>query len=234
MKRTNTLGVLSLLALITLIGLVLFTPNASANRSFGFEQGEIASVDVFALIDRALSKDEKTSERQAYESSSNAVITNMQQQLIGIQAKLQSMQPDDPNINAEYQEYQQMQSNLQAASQNASTQYQTLIAEQIAEAYSEIYAAVNEIASEQGFAYVFASRSDGDLLQTDSINGITQEILARPLVTPPAATDLTEVVRVRLDYPAEVLVEDLEPVDVDAQAEPESGEPEPADPMGEE
>ena len=224
MKRLNTIGVVAVLAMTALIGLSIFAPTANASRTSSIAEGDMASVDVFTLIDRALSSEEMTQARRDFESESNASIEAMQQQLMTLQTQLSNLSPDDPSGGQLYQQYQQMQGQLQQASQNASQQYQTLIAEQIAQGYREIYAAVNEIAAAQGYAFVFATRSDGELLQTDTINGITQEILARPLVTPPSSTDLTEAVRVKLGYPEEVAEEAAEITEGDASIESEPAE----------
>ncbi|MFG0244716.1 MAG: OmpH family outer membrane protein [Phycisphaerales bacterium JB052] len=222
MKRLNSLTLLTLFTLIALVGMLLFASKANANRSFGLAESDMASVDVFSLVDRALSGDEMTAERRSFEAESNAAIEALQQQLVQLQTQLGALSPDDPNGGQLYQQYQQLQGQLQQASQAASLDYQTLIAEQIAQGYREIYAAVNEIAAEQGYTFVFATRSDGELLQTDTINGITQEILARPLVTPPSATDLTEAVRIKLGYPEEIAEEANESTEGEAQVD---GEP---------
>lgn len=209
MKRPHTALIVAGTAITTLLGLSVFAPSANATRTAGIESGSMASVDVFTLIDRALSTEAMKTERVDYETQSNAALSGMQQRFVELQQQLGGMQPNDPNANTLYQEYQALQSNLQRASQQASDGYQTLIAKQIASAYTEIYAAANEVATEQGFAFVFATRSDGELLQTDTITGITQEILARPLVTPPSATNLTEAIRAKLGYPDAASLETL-------------------------
>ena len=206
MKRNATAALIGALTLAAGVGIIGFTNSANATRSYGVETGNMASVDVFALVDRALSTDAMKQEREKYETDSNASLESVQQQLAALQQQLGSMTADDPNAQAAYQQYQQLQSQAQYLSQQASNGYQTLIANQISTAYKAIYGATNEIASENGYEFVFATRSDGELLQTDTITGITQEILARPLVTPPSATDLTEMVRVKLGYPEEIEV----------------------------
>ncbi len=232
MKRPNTLTLLSIAILTILLGLAIFTPRANATRSMGFEAGDIAFVDVFTLIDRALSADTLAQERLDFETESNASMSQMQQQLMTLQGQLGAIQPDDPSAGQLDQQYQQVQSNLQRASQQASADYQSLIAEQISQAYGEIYAGTNTVAAELGYAFVFATRSNGELIQTDTINGITQEILARPLVTPPTGVDITEAVRVKLGYPEEAAADleiGTEPAD---DVMTEQDETPTADPMG--
>lgn len=234
MKRPTTAAFVGVLALAATLGLIGFNNAAEANRSFGVETGNIASIDVFALVDRALSKDAMVQARTDYETRTNGAIEQLQQQLMELQTSLSSMTADDPNAQSMYQQYQQLQSQAQMQSQQATSGYQTLIAQQIAQAYEEIYAGANEIAAEQGYDFVFATRSDGELLQTETITGITQEILARPLVTPPSATDLTEQVRVKLGYPEEAMDEGADEGMIDMSTNPAEGEEVPAEPMTEE
>lgn len=239
MKRPTNAALIGALALTATIGAIGWNNAAHATRTVGVETGNLASIDVFALVDRALSTDEMTTQRAEYETATNAQMEQVQQQLMALQTQLSNMTPDDQNAQALYQQYQTLQNQAQYQSQEATTGYQRLIANQIAGAYQEIYAAANEIAAEEGYDFVFATRADGELLQTDTITGITQEILARPLVTPPTATDLTEQLRVRLGYPEDAPegeadsglidpsnggVEDAQSEEPAENAEPTSGE----------
>jgi len=236
MKRPTTAAFVGVLALSATIGLIGFNNSAEANRTFGVETGDIASIDVFALVDLALGTDEMIQERTKYETETNSAIEGLQQQLMELQTQLNNMTADNPGAQALYQQYQQLQNQAQIQSQQATTGYQSLIARQISRAYEEIYAGANELAAEQGFAFVFATRSDGELLQTETITGITQEILARPLVTPPSATDLTEQLRVKLGYPEESADQSSEEgmIDPGTTQSADGGEVEPANPQTEE
>jgi TolA-binding protein len=191
MNTLNRSAIFVALVLIALATIATVSFQADANRFQGLDSGNMASVDVFALIDR----------------DSNAKIDEIQQQLMAIQQEASTLQENDPKLQSMVQQYQQLNSILQGQSQQASQAYQELIAKQIAAAYSEIYSAVNEVADAEGYDFVFATRSTSELLQTDTITGVTQEILARPMLTPRSAVDLTEIVRVKLGYPEETLEE---------------------------
>jgi len=201
MKRP--LQIFSLTALIaaaSIITAVVITP-ANANKRASIEASDIAFVDVFTLVDRALSADDMSTARNDFNAKSTQSISGIQQQLQMLQTQLSTMQQDDPTAGDLYKQYQQLQYQLDNASTQINSDYQKLIANQIATAYSAIYGAANEIGHAQGFTFIFATRSDGELVQKDTITGITQEILARPLMTPPTGVDLTEEVRVKLGYP---------------------------------
>lgn len=200
MNRTTHFLTLTTLVLSTIIVTMIVSP-AVATKRYAAESGDIAFVDVFNLIDKALLSDDLAAGRDDFNVKSQEAVAGLQTQIQTLETQLSTMDPSDPNGAAVYQEYQGLQGQLQNASQQINASYQTLIAQQIAQGYGEIYAAANEIGAEQGFTFVFSSRADGELIQIDSITGITQEILARPLMTPPGSVDLTELVRIKLGYP---------------------------------
>lgn len=201
-RQTKLVLLIATLAGVALV-VAMFTPSANANRSSGVAAGDIAFVDVFSLIDRALMAEEMETARTQFSEQSTEQLRGLEQQMQNLQTQLSTVQQNDPNASQLYSQYQTLQYQIETASRQINEDYQALIARQISRAYGEIYTSANEIAAEQGYAFVFATRGDGELMQTDTITGITQEILARPLVTPPAGVDLTEQVRVQLGYPEE-------------------------------
>lgn len=236
MKRP--IQIFSFTALIVGVTVVttLMTSTAQGTKRASLESGDIAYVDVFTLIDLALTVDAMADARAQFNTDSTEQITQLQNQLQSLQAQLSTMQQSDPTAAQVYQNYQLTENRLQNASQQINSDYQRLIANQISQAYDEIYAAANEVGLSEGFSFVFATRSTGELMQTETITGITQEILARPLMTPPTGANLTQLVRVKLGYP-EKMVEavdaetETEATPVDATQEVEET---PAEPMSEE
>ena len=232
MKRTTQLFTLTTAILATIIITMVVSP-ADANKRYAIESGDIAFVDVFNLIDKALLVEEMANARADFNTESTQALGALKEQISQLEIQLNTMQPDDPNGAAVYQQYQAYSGQLQNSNQQISARYQTLIAQQITQGYREIYAAANEIGEQEGFAFVFATRADGELIQTDTITGITQEILARPLMTPPNGTDLTELVRIKLGYPEkapEPVVEDEvtteTTTETTTQTDPEAAAPE--------
>jgi len=200
MKRTTHLLTLTTLVLATIIITMVVSP-ADASKRYVVEAGDIAFVDVFKLIDRALLSEDLATAREDFNIESSGLIGGLKQQITTLETTLSGMQQGDPAAADAYQQYQNLTAQFDNASQQINAAYQTLIARQLASAYAEIYAAANEIGAQEGFVFVFATRSDGKLIQTTTITGITQEILARPLMTPPSGVDITELVRIKLGYP---------------------------------
>lgn len=199
MSRTTNILTLTTAILATIVITMIVSP-ADASKRYAIESGDIAFVDVFKLVDLALSSEEMATARNDFNTEASASISAVEQQLQTLQTQMSTMTQDDPNATTAYNQFQQLQGQLNNMSQQISDAYQTLIATQIAQGYEAIYAAANEIGTQEGFTFVFSTRTTGELIQTDTITGITQEILARPLMTPPASTDLTELVRVKLGY----------------------------------
>tara|TARA_R110002072_G_scaffold65908_1_gene162899 strand:+ start:22413 stop:23144 length:732 start_codon:yes stop_codon:yes gene_type:complete len=220
MKRTTQILTTTTLVLVAIIVTMIASP-AGAYKAPKIASDDIGFVDVFNLIDKALLTEETTAARDTFDVETNARMASLEGQLAEITSQLQSMQQTDPNAQAVFQQYQGIQEQLNTMARQASDQYQVLIARQIAEAYTAIYAAANEIAAQEGLTFVFATRADGELIQTDNITGITQEILARPLVTPPASVDITELVRIKLGYPEKAPEPVVEPApETGAEAAP--------------
>ncbi len=225
MKSATHILTLSTLVLGTILVTMLVSP-ADANRRPAIESGDIAFVDVFKLIDHALVSEESTNARTEFTVESNKVLDELQSQLAELESQLSTMQQGDSQAATIYQQYQLISTQHDNAAQQISAAYQMLVAQQLASAYTDIYAAANAIGSQEGFIFVFATRSNGELVQTNTIAGVTQEILARPLMTPPAGVDITELVRIKLGYPEELPVPALEPQTQEPQTQEPIIEPE--------
>ncbi len=219
MKSVTHILTLSTLVLAAVLITMLVSP-ADAGKRAAIESGDIAFVDVFKLIDHALSSEESANARTEFTTKSNEMLDGFKAQLAELETKLSTMQQGDPEAATIYQQYQSISAQHDNASQQIGAAYQVLVAQQLASAYTDIYAAANEIGAQEGFVFVFATRSDGELVQTNTIAGVTQEILARPLMTPPAGVDITELVRIKLGYPEELPFPDVEPQSQEPVTEP--------------
>ncbi|MFK7883436.1 MAG: OmpH family outer membrane protein [Phycisphaerales bacterium] len=211
-----------------------FVQQADAVRDSHAAEHGIAFVDVFGLIDEIIQGEEYETARTEFDNVQQTQLGQMQGQMQALQAQLQLADPNAPETQALYGQGQQLQQQMQQFYQSYQEQMQQLIGTQIAEAYKIVYTAAGEESAEQGIHFLFATRPGSDLL-VDSLSGVAQEILARPLIAPADSLDLTGAVRERLGLPeptdeeAGIELETIEitPVEVD---EPET---QPADPMGE-
>lgn len=200
MTSNRSLSIMILLAAFVVAGSIWTRP-AMGTKALTAGQGEIGVVDIYNLVDIMIVSDDASNQRAQFEQQSGMQIQAFEQQLLGIQTQMSTLSQDDPQAAALYAQYQQVTGQIQQATNKINSDYQALLANQIAEAYKTIHAAVNEVASQEGYTWVFTTRRGADLIQTTTLTGVTQEILARPLVTPPDAADLTDSVRVYLGLP---------------------------------
>lgn len=227
--QTMTLGLA--LAAAGLAGAAFVQP-ADANRVTQPTGQGIAYVDVFGLIDEVIKGEAYETARDDFDTAQQAELSQMQTQMQAVQSQIQLADPNAPETQGLYAQAQQMQQRMQQFYQNYQNSMQQLIGTQIAEAYALIYDAAGAESAEQGIHFLFATRPGSDLL-VDSLTGVAQEILARPLVAPSEALDITADIRERMGLP------DPAEADADAEAQPDApaedaGEPDAADPMGEE
>jgi len=201
MNRSTRVLAVSLVVALAALALSVFTSPVRATRTAQPDTSDIGSVDAFALIDIGIMTDGLLSARDEFTAKGDTALNPLYQQDSMLKNQLSTMDPNDPQGGQIYQQYQANLNQIQQTTQQINAGYQQLIASQIADLYKKVYAAANEVADEHGYSYVFVTRATDELIQTDTIQGVTQEILARPLVTPKDNTDLTELVRVKLEFP---------------------------------
>jgi len=201
MTRPSSLISLSILIGAVAVAGVLITRPAQATRAQDAGHGAVAYVDMYDLVDIVIMGDESTKARTEFEARSQNRISGLEQQLTSMQQQLQGLDPQGAEATEIYGQYQQLAQMYQQTQNSINQQYQELLAGQIAGAYTEIHASVNEVAADQGYTFVLATRRGTDLVQTSTLTGVTQEILARPLVSNPDGVDLTDRVREHLGLP---------------------------------
>ena len=201
MKRTSLMLPFSILAGAVVLAGAWMSQPAGATRTTLAADGDIAFVDVYDIVDIVVMSEESGEERIAYEDESRANLGALEAQLSQMLSQLQSMDPNAAETQQLYGQYQQLTQIYQQTNNSVNQGYQTLLADQIARAYTDIHQAVNEVAAKEGYTFVFATSRGNELTQKSTLNGVTQEILSRPLVTPPESVDLTETVRLHMGLP---------------------------------
>jgi Skp family chaperone for outer membrane proteins len=190
--QTLTLGVALGAAVVAGVSL---TNSANATRVHSAADSDIAFVDVFAIVDLIVLAPDQTAARVAIESEGQQRLQDLQARNAEIQRTVQTNAQDDPSNQRLIGEFQENQQQMQTVFQDLQTRLQLIVAGQVADAYGRVYEAVGVVAAERGINFVFATRPNADLIQVETITGVAQEILARPLVTPASAVDLTDAVR---------------------------------------
>lgn len=178
-----------------------FINTADADRQVSVSESGMGFVDVFGVVDQLVMGDEPTAARAAFETEMQGRVEQIQARNAEIQRIVQEGEVPEEQFNALAGEFQQNQQMMQGFFQDYQVEMEAMVAGQIADAYKRVYEAARSVSGEKNVGFVFASRPDSDLLQTRSITGVAQEILARPLIAPSESVDLTPAVREKLGLP---------------------------------
>ncbi len=203
MRRTTQLVIAAGVAgavFATVFGQFLGTP-AAASNGWTIGEARTGTVDVLALLERMLDMEPYASAREAKMQALNAEIEAIDAQRLAITQQVDPNNTDPAAQQALYEQYQSLTQQINARSQQAGQELDTLSAEQLAAAYTRIHTAVQAVAEAQGIDRVFSSRMQADDLDASNTNVIVQEVLLRPLLRDATGTDLTDLVRVELGIP---------------------------------
>lgn len=222
MPRTNMFLPASILIGAAILGGSVLSTSADATKTNAAAQGDIGLVDIYDIVDIVIMGEDKTAERNNFEADGASRVQPIENRLMQLQSEIQTADPSAQNTQQLYAEYQQLSQMLNQTTNQINQDYQKMLAGQIADAYVMVHGAVNEVAQEQGYTFVFATRRDTDLVQVNSLTGVTQEILARPLVTPAESVDITDAVREHMGLPTlEAVMERIEAEEAEAAAQAE-------------
>lgn len=125
--------------------------------------------------------------------------------------------PDFQN-NAEaqpkIQQFQQKSQNLETLRQTAQNELESFNVAQLQEAYKIAIDTTNAIAGTRGYTHVLATKPFESKMTSTNVNGVLQEMLARPVVRTNMADDLTDAVI------KELKLENVKPISAPGSATP--------------
>lgn len=183
-------------------------------------QSRFAVVNVYDLLLKGLRRPEIIERQQTINSEAQALVQARQQQelaplvneLQSLQAQLQQAQQagqlNTPQAQQQLARLQQLnQQGMQAEQRIQQEVLRNAEAQQAAitmEVYQEINGAVQQMAEESGYDWVFVSADPDVLQQGENYGNLVQELLGRPVMVHPDASDITEAVREVLGFPEQV------------------------------
>lgn len=173
------------------------TPAMASSALYGAEV-KVGTVDVLKLLERMLDGEPYASAREATTKTWNDQIAGLVSERDALVQSLTQMNPEDPNAQGLYEQYQGLQQRINSLGQEAGAAVDKLSAQQLADAYKHIYAAVQSIAEAGGYDRVFSSRMTVDDINADNTNVIVQEVLLRPVLRNVSGDDLTPLVMAEL------------------------------------
>ncbi|MDX2117367.1 MAG: OmpH family outer membrane protein [Planctomycetota bacterium] len=173
----------------------------SANR-FAPESAMVATCDVLSVV-------EKLNEAPRYREALDQMRTEIQGRLgkMGADAdevkkKLAAAATGSPEADALSKEFSAKNSELQAAYQKATADFDALATKQVGEAFKLASETAYRIARANGYNVVISSKTVATDFRSNNIPGALQEILARPVIGIDASADITAQVMKELKLDA--------------------------------
>ena len=193
--RQSTLKIALVLCIAALA--TLATRSALAHDT-GDRAHRIGVVDSLMLVERMLDEPE-------YADARTAVEQNWTQQLSLLEAEVNDLLTrrnaavagslEQQEIN---QQGAQAQQRYQQLRQQGAGELEVLGTEQAREAYTKIAEASKVVADRLGYDFVVASRDSAEPTNANTVAGLAQQMLARPLIVYPDGHDITADVRTEL------------------------------------
>lgn len=204
MRRTLPIvltGLTASLATLLIAPSLVGQPAIATEQAQAVEGDRIATIDVFALLERALDLPDFAQARDTLQIDLQAQGSAMQAQLQKLNDELGVLVPGDPAINQKQTELQTLYQQYQTFQQQAPQRFDQLAAQQGSEAYWMIVHRAREIAAERGYSHMLVSRLKADEFVSANVSQAMQEILARPVIMTPPGDDLTDVLMDDLNLP---------------------------------
>ena len=156
------------------------------------ESARVATIDVFAIVDRVLMNQENQQAMMTLQNRVNEELNEIDERVRGLQARLNELPEESPERFQIIQEGQMILQQREELYNSAVEQLDAQRAELAADAYEQIHKAANELANGNGYTHVIATRGGPDNMDRRAINAVVQEITLRPMLAFPKSDDITE------------------------------------------
>lgn len=191
---------------VAVIGLTLFGAlNRPATASNQSADAPFAVVDAIGLLEQMLQTDDYKVVRDSTRDKYEQQMTNLQTSNAALANMLQNMDQNDAAFQVNVTTYQNQQYQMQELGAQFGQELDLVATQQATEIYMKITDAVNSVAAREGIDNVISNRTAPTETDALGLAGVTQQILARPVMRTTAA-DLTVAVREELGLPDPAVV----------------------------
>lgn len=152
----------------------------------------IATVDTLLLVERLISNEKYTADRDTFTAEKNKTLRPLADELQKIREDSKDLKEESDRFKALAREFSEKNQQFMEMGQQANREVEQFKTAQVNEAFRLIGDASSQMARDLGYTHLWSTRSGAFAIKSDNVNGAVQEILARPLVMSPAADDLTE------------------------------------------
>ena len=195
MSAKQSFGVVALLSMACLCGILVARSERPALADFENSRAsdfKIATVDVLAIVARMLESDLYKPANLANAEKYDAQLRKMLEELEGVRNRaLAEAEATEARkaLEAEFLDKNNKFEQARSTAQQAIEQFNT---DQVSEAYRLVCEAANSLAQSLGYSHVIVSRGAGERINSNTVAGAVQEILARPVIRSVADDDLTD------------------------------------------
>ena len=183
--------------------LLAFSSHQGGAVAWGQEQAgavppRVATVDMFAVCEKYMNQPDLAAPRDALLKQWQDKLKAAEQELQQMQSELQVLAPSDPQARVKQSTFQERQGQYQQALQEGNNEVERFRSQQLIDAFAAARVAVNAVAARSGYTHVIATRGPDAQIAPVAMQFTIQELLARPVITGPAADDITAAVATEL------------------------------------
>jgi Skp family chaperone for outer membrane proteins len=195
MTATKSIGIFTVAISVCFGAIVVGKADRSVwadQNQRGGQEFKVATVDVLAIVARMLESEAYKQSNLANAEKYDAQLRAMLQELEGIRTKALAEAEATESRKALEAEFLDKNTKFEQARNTAQQAVEQFNTDQVAEAYRLVCEAANNLAESLGYSHVIVSRGPGERINSNTVAGAVQEILARPVIRSVKADDLTE------------------------------------------
>lgn len=184
-------------ATIALAALTQNTASARNAHAYLKPQHPIATAAIPMIVSELMNSSRFTPDRERLQEEFKAKADELEAQINRFTEKYagQTPNPEDPRVQEDYRQFQALRQQYTNLQQEAAVAYEKLAARQIVEAYKLACSAVQSVAEDLGYDYAIASIGEDEVLNAVDTSTAVRQMMARPMIHYPKATDITPDVR---------------------------------------
>lgn len=193
MRRTNaTIAIIAAALLGGFIAQQFTTQRAHAALADG---GSIATCAVPQIVNELMASDRYAPAREELAEQINEELQPLREEGQALLEELQGMKPEDEGAQSKVQRVQQLRQQVQRLEQQGAQRMEQFTAEQIAECFKLTRSSASAVAEDLGYDYVISTVGEDEELNTQSVDTVLRQMLARPVLFAPEDADITDDVR---------------------------------------
>lgn len=189
----HTLALLAAVAVGGFIAQQFTVRTAFANADSG--SASIATCAVPQIVNELMASDRFSPARDELAEKLREEIKPIAEQGQALFEEMQGMSPEDEGAQEKVGQMQRLRQQLGQMEQQAAAQLETFTAKQIAECFELARSSAGAVADDLGYDYVIATVGEDEDLNTDSVETVLRQMLARPVLHAPEDADITDDVR---------------------------------------